>query len=92
MQPFDSWRQVATLAIAGMLFGIVLADAAEKPNVVVILTDDQGWGDLSVNGNRNLSTPNIDSLARDGNCALGDDAVGIRVCQLLFVHRPSQLR
>ena len=40
--------------------------ASEKPNVVVILTDDQGWGDLSVNGNANLSTPNIDSLAADG--------------------------
>ncbi|WP_422930240.1 arylsulfatase [Singulisphaera sp. PoT] len=40
--------------------------AASKPNVVVILSDDQGWGDLSVNGNTNLSTPNIDSLARDG--------------------------
>jgi len=40
--------------------------AANKPNIVVILTDDQGWGDLSLNGNTNLSTPNIDSLARDG--------------------------
>ena len=38
----------------------------KRPNVVVILTDDQGWGDLSVNGNPDLSTPNIDSLARDG--------------------------
>lgn len=37
-----------------------------KPNVVVFLTDDQGWGDLSVNGNVNLSTPNIDSLAKEG--------------------------
>lgn len=37
-----------------------------KPNVVIILADDQGWGDLSSNGNKNLSTPNIDSLARDG--------------------------
>jgi arylsulfatase A-like enzyme len=32
----------------------------------VILADDQGWGDLSVHGNTNLSTPRIDSLARDG--------------------------
>lgn len=39
---------------------------ARQPNVVVILTDDQGWGDLSVNGNTNLQTPRIDSLARDG--------------------------
>jgi arylsulfatase A-like enzyme len=37
-----------------------------KPNVVVFLADDQGWGDLSAHGNANLSTPNIDSLARDG--------------------------
>ena len=37
-----------------------------KPNVVVFLTDDQGWGDLSMNGNAKLSTPNIDTLARDG--------------------------
>jgi len=36
------------------------------PNIVLILADDQGWGDLSLNGNTNLSTPNIDSLARDG--------------------------
>lgn len=39
---------------------------AARPNVIVILADDQGWGDLSVHGNTNLSTPNIDSLARDG--------------------------
>ena len=37
-----------------------------QPSVVVILTDDQGWGDLSANGNTNLSTPNIDSLASSG--------------------------
>ena len=36
------------------------------PNVVVILTDDQGWGDLSLTGNTNFSTPNIDRLAREG--------------------------
>ena len=40
--------------------------ANKRPNIVVILTDDQGWGDLSVHGNINLKTPNIDSLARDG--------------------------
>ncbi len=40
--------------------------ADHRPNVLVILTDDQGWGDLSVHGNVNLQTPHIDSLARDG--------------------------
>ena len=37
-----------------------------KPNIVVFLADDQGWGDLSLHGNVNLETPNIDSLSRDG--------------------------
>ncbi len=52
--------------------GLILAGTAPsqiwaaKPNVLVILTDDQGWGDLSLNGNVNLATPRIDSLARDG--------------------------
>ncbi len=41
-------------------------DASEKPNVIVILSDDQGWGDLSLNGNSNISTPNIDALGRQG--------------------------
>ncbi len=40
--------------------------AETRPNIVVILSDDQGWGDLSVHGNTNLKTPHIDSLARDG--------------------------
>ena len=38
----------------------------KKPNVIIILADDQGWGDLSLNGNTNLSTPNIDKLASQG--------------------------
>ena len=42
------------------------ADGYKRPNVVVILTDDQGWGDLSLHGNPNLSTPNIDAMAREG--------------------------
>jgi arylsulfatase A-like enzyme len=36
------------------------------PNVIVILADDAGYGDYSFVGNTNLSTPAIDSLARDG--------------------------
>ncbi|MAS97963.1 MAG: N-acetylgalactosamine 6-sulfate sulfatase [Kiritimatiellaceae bacterium] len=40
--------------------------ALERPNVIVILTDDQGWGDLSINGNLAIDTPNIDRLAWEG--------------------------
>ena len=42
------------------------SDAKVPPNIVLIVTDDQGWGDLGVNGNQQLQTPNIDKLARDG--------------------------
>ena len=36
------------------------------PNIILILTDDQGWGDLSLNGNKDLHTPNIDKIAHNG--------------------------
>lgn len=36
--------------------------AAKKPNVVIVITDDQGYGDLSCHGNPILKTPNIDAL------------------------------
>ena len=39
---------------------------ANPPNIVIFLADDQGWGDLSCNGNTMLKTPNIDSLAKNG--------------------------
>lgn len=38
----------------------------KKPNVIVILTDDQGYGDLGCMGSTDLKTPNIDALAENG--------------------------
>ena len=42
------------------------APGAEKPNVVFILIDDLGWMDLNCQGNRQLVTPNINRLAKQG--------------------------
>jgi arylsulfatase A-like enzyme len=42
------------------------AGPRRRPNIIIVLADDQGWGDLSVHGNVNIATPNIDSLARTG--------------------------
>ncbi|NBN95655.1 MAG: arylsulfatase, partial [Verrucomicrobia bacterium] len=36
--------------------------AADRPNVIFILTDDQGYGDLSAHGNPVLKTPHLDKL------------------------------
>jgi arylsulfatase len=36
------------------------------PNVIFILTDDQGYGDLGIYGAKDFSTPNLDKLAREG--------------------------
>jgi len=41
-------------------------EKTSKPNIILILTDDQGWGDLSMNGNSNIASPNIDKLAENG--------------------------
>jgi arylsulfatase A-like enzyme len=52
-----------------LLLGLSITTYAadpKRPNVVIILADDQGWGDLSVNGNTDDSTPRIDSLSKDG--------------------------
>ena len=57
-----------TLLCCGPIVSVALAAAppAKRPNIVIILTDDQGYGDLGVHGNPKISTPNIDRLAREG--------------------------
>lgn len=66
VQLFNAWL-LALLNCASTIGSSAVALAApQKPNVLVLLSDDQGWGDLSLNGNTNLSTPNVDSLAKAG--------------------------
>lgn len=56
-----------------MLLGLFLMGCShvgtkieKAPNVILIITDDQGWGDLSYHGNKNLNTPNLDGIAHEG--------------------------
>ncbi len=39
---------------------------AERPNIIYILADDLGWGDLSCYGQKTLKTTNLDRLAKEG--------------------------
>ncbi len=43
-----------------------LAPAADKPNIIVVLADDMGWGDCSTYGNKIIKSPNLDQLASQG--------------------------
>ncbi len=57
-----------TILVLGLTFSALavrLTQAAERPNVIVIMTDDQGYGEFSCHGNPITSTPNIDRLAKD---------------------------
>ena len=57
-------RAVACLVtIALAFFGSLKAEADERPNVLLIMTDDQGYGDLACHGNTVIDTPVLDRLA-----------------------------
>lgn len=45
---------------------VPISEAVEKPNVIVIMADDLGYGDVSCYGSTALRTPNIDRLAAEG--------------------------
>ena len=56
----------ALVAAGGALAGCAQKQEAPRPNVVFILADDLGWGDLGCYGQQLIETPNIDALARAG--------------------------
>jgi len=53
---------LALLVVAQMAVGA----EAKRPNIILCMTDDQGWGDVSYNGLTRIKTPNIDAMAAAG--------------------------
>jgi uncharacterized sulfatase len=52
-----------------LLLSLILACtslAADRPNIVMVLIDDMGWGDFSCFGNQEAKTPNVDRMAAEG--------------------------
>ena len=57
-------KSVVTVGLASFL--PVNSEANDKPNIIYILTDDLGYGDLSCQGGKDIHTPNIDQLFNSG--------------------------
>jgi arylsulfatase A len=67
MKPSVFFHQALHLGSLFWLLALGSVFAAEqRPNIVFILADDFGYGDLGCMGCTDISTPNIDSLAADG--------------------------
>lgn len=56
------------LLLPAICFVRCASETAEKPNVIVILADDLGFGDVSAYGSATIHTPHIDKLANEGVC------------------------
>ncbi len=60
------------LWIASLMVGVLHADdvatdnKSEKPNIILVMADDQGWGDVGYNGHPFVQTPELDAMAGDG--------------------------
>lgn len=60
-------RSVCLAVLASwMCFGLAAVEGAEPPNFVIFYADDLGWGELGCQGNKEIPTPNIDAIAKNG--------------------------
>jgi len=58
-----SWLSIWLTLIA---LGAGIVRANDRPNIILAMADDQGWGDMGYMGHQVLKTPVFDAMARDG--------------------------
>ncbi len=54
------------IAVFAQCASLTAAEKTERPNIVIIFTDDQGYQDLGVQGSPDIKTPHIDKMAAEG--------------------------
>ena len=59
-------QSLALLFAFVAIVGVNAQESSKKPNVVFILADDLGYGDLGCYGQQRIRTPNIDAMAASG--------------------------
>jgi arylsulfatase A-like enzyme len=66
MSWMKNWPGAVALGLCCCWFASSSLPAAERPNIILCMTDDQGWGDVSYNGLAEAKTPNLDDMAASG--------------------------
>jgi arylsulfatase A-like enzyme len=72
--PVDRLRGVTTLTLGGCVAFItqfvmtptINAQSSDRPNIILVMADDQGWGDMAYNGHPLVKTPHFDEAAATG--------------------------
>ena len=57
---------LGAIALSALASGSTPAFQSRQPNIVVIVADDLGYADIGVHGSKDIPTPNIDAIARNG--------------------------
>ena len=57
---------IKSLILAGLALGSLSTRAASPPNMIFVMTDDQGWGDVAYNGHPEIKTPHLDAMSKAG--------------------------